>query len=271
MNYKTECKNCIFATKPGECQLERLDPFQKNGATIEHDENGNVTIKGRYCSALRTNKWAEKKDRFNLPIIVRAELLISTETIIYINDENYQEDKLKKTLDSIEKQLLKTNLVVFNNNSSLSVAKLIKIAKEYNFSYRVDKVMLGENKERVHELDSLDFSLVKGNADFYVILYPGGTLDDDEFYANIDESLNERMLRFSYILPNEEIGRGPFVSYALHKKLQGNIPMSEARILEEGNGSKEVVFNTLKEKVDYLAKKDGHEYLIKKYEDIKNG
>lgn len=270
MEAKTWCQDCVFASKKGECDLDRHEKFEKNGATITKDDEGNAIVNDRWCSAFRREKWKKGKDVYNLPIIVRAELLISNEVLVYINDDNYSEEKLVKTLDSLKSQLLKPNLVVLVvNKTSANYHQIIKVAKNSGLKYRVDRIMPEDDGTLIHELDALDIAAKKIQSDYYLIMCVGAVLEDDEFFANIDEALNENLLRFSVILPNDE-GRGLFLSSILSKKLNGNVPMSSAAIDEE-NGSKDVVFNSLKEKIDYLANKDNHHFLIKKYEEIKSG
>lgn len=269
LEIKSYCKGCVFATTPGTCQLERLEKFNQNGAKVTQDEDGNSIINGRYCSALRREPWPQNKDKYNLPIIVRAELLISSEVIIYIDEDNFTEEKLNLTLAHLKFQMLKPNNIVLTvNRSNINYAKLIKTMKSTGFSYRIDRIM-ADGGNRFHYLDAIDISVNKSEANYYVILKPGQVLEDDEFFANVDESLNERLERFSILLSTEN--RGPLVSVELHKKLQGNSAMSELFLNEGEFGDENKIFFSLEDKIKYLANKDGHFHLIKTYKEIING
>lgn len=269
MEIKTNCKDCVFASQPGVCNMNRLEYFEVQGATVTYDENHNATINGRYCSALRTEEWAKNKDRFNLPIIARAELLISTEVLIYLdNDENFSEEKLDITLNSLNQQILKPNQVVLVvNKDKANYFNLIKKMKDSGLNYRLDRIMPENDGTRICELDAIDIATKKLKSDYYLIMSPGNTLEDEEFFANIDEALNERLERFVIIKPTPS--RGPLISSALSKKLESNVPMSKEKIDETENDNVTQVFNTFMEKVEYLAQKNGHHYLIKNYEEIK--
>lgn len=270
MDIKTSCKDCVFSNH-GKCKLGRYNNFEKNGATIEKDESGNMTVKGRYCSALRKSQWLEGKNKFSLEVMVRAELLTTTEVFIYINEENYSEASLLKTLLHLENQLLKPSMIVFIvNDDNFKFAKLIKIGNESGFNFRIDRVLSNEDGIKMHELDATDIAARKTQSDFILLMHPGSTLEDNEFFANVDEAINEKLLRFSVITPNQECGRGIMASAALYKKLDGNHEMSTSFIDPE-EGNKETILHTMEEKIKYLVKKNNHEEFIKTYEEIKNG
>lgn len=272
MEIKTNCLECVFSNH-GKCKLGRYKNFEKNGATIEVNQDGSRTVQGRYCSALRKQHWADenKKTKFNLEVILRHELLISTEVFIYIDKENYSENNLVKTLFHLNNQLLKPNLVVFVvNDDDFKFARLIKLGNDSGLNFRVDRILTNEVGVKMHQLDALDIAARKSVGDFILLMHPGATVEDNEFFANIDEAINDKLIRFSVVLPNPDNGRGIMVSTPLYKKLDGNHEMTTSFIDPEG-GNKETVLDTMEAKIKYLVNKHHHESFLKTYEEIKNG
>src|SRR6185369_5243919 len=108
MNIGQPCEGCYFL-KNKQCSLGRLDKFAQNGAVIE-ERNGQPFIKGRFCSTFRKPEWAKNKQKNNTEIVVRAEVLIRTDVLVYFTKLNLE--KLKKTIDSLKGQILKPSTVV---------------------------------------------------------------------------------------------------------------------------------------------------------------
>jgi hypothetical protein len=260
MDIKTKCKECVFRNGY-DCQLGRHEFFSKNGAEIKKEEDYSV-VSGRFCSALRVDKWAKHHNRYNLPIIVRSELLIAVEAIILIND-NYSEEKLNLTLDNLGKQLLRPSKVVLNiQGEKLPIHSAMKILKKQSIPYRIDKV--GSNN--YHRQECIDVSAEKCTGTHLLILDVGQVLEDEEFIANIDEAINERLVRFVKIKETEN--RGPIYSQDIYKKLKGTYPMSEFLLNDEEKGDKDKFFFTIEEKLAYLCERDGHSLYVKTYEEI---
>lgn len=270
---KKSCKGCVFATiyKTGQvgCELNRLEPFKENGATIElNTDEGYHVINGRYCSTYRPQGWAKHKDKWRLPLIVRAETLTTFEVLIYIGpDDKEPFDRLILTLANLHNQLLKpSNIVVIVNQDEVAYAKFMKIlSKHSTIPYRLDKILRSERNERIDMEDALDITVRKCTTDYYTVMYAGHTIPDTEFFANIDEAINVKMKRFSVLLPTLS---WPIVfGTEIHKKLQGNVPI-RAKTIDESCEDENLILNYLIEKIHYLAKKDNQQFMIQEYKDL---
>ena len=110
------------------------------------------------------------------------------------------------------------------------------------------------------KLYDLDIVLKRVEAQYYIVLEPIALLDN-EFFANIDEAINDKLLRFCVL--KESGKRGAVVNTDFHNKVHGN----ELTIIHEINEATKFLYTVL-EKAEYMAKRDNQEYMIKTYEEI---
>lgn len=259
MEIKTSCVGCVFL-KETNCKLGRYEKFKSNGATIEL-ENGFPLVNGRFCSAKRPEKWMEGKSKVNLPLIIRAELLVNYEAIIHL--EHLNPEELQKTLDSLANQLVKPKTICINSASQdIHYSQLIKQLQKLSLPFRVDRVTKG-----THYLEAIDVSVSKAQTDYYFLIESGAEVDS-EYVANIDEAINVEMKRFLVVTGEGKIGS--FVNTQLHKNLDGNYPTRAKKLYDEEE-DEGYILETFEQKVEYLAQKRNQEYLIKNYREIVNG
>jgi hypothetical protein len=257
---KTKCENCIFR-KDKSCSLGRLEKFKENGAEVVY-ENDSAIVTGRFCSALRTKEWSLGKDKYNLEIILRSELLTTHEVIIYGN--KFDENLCKKTIESLNKMLLKPKKVIFClNDESEKVYPIIKLLNASGFEFRVDKINYDERGLVQNKLFALDISANKCESTHFIIIEQGEELDE-ELFANVDEAINEKLIRFIKV----NYKNTAVYNTSIYKKLLGNSPVTESFLLEEENGEKKTILFNIDEKIKFLSEKDSHQYLIKEYEEI---
>jgi len=267
MEIETKCKGCVFYDGDLECSLGRYEKFKENGAEIsfiddihhprQNPNTPTMIVKGRFCSAKRPSQWAEGKNKINLPLIVRAELLVNYEVIIPITDVD--SSALEITLKSLNKQLVKPSLIVLNCTSNkIKYPNLIRQLKNQKLPFRVDRMLSNDRF-------ALETSLDKVKTDYYLILESGTNLDE-EYVANIDEAINVELKRF--LIVTNKIG--DFVYFPLHKNLEGNYPIRASKIDEDCQDDT-LILNSLQDKVKYLANKNNQHFLIKSYQEILNG
>jgi len=274
---QTKCENCIFASigyhsQQKGCKLDRLEKFEQNGAKLELPtlEYPHFIIKDRYCAARRTKEWAEGKDDNNLGYVVRAELLQRVEIYLYFTDyDNEFYDKLDYTIKSIKQQILKPGLLsLVCNQDGLKYSKLIKFMEQnYKLNWRIDRLLKDKDGNRLKDLECIDDTAKKCMSQFYVQIKNGYEFTED-FFANIDEAINEKLMRFCLILPDAfDPRRSGVYSIDVHNKFFGNSPIY-ASLIDEECTDDDLILNTLSEKIHYFAKKDNAEYMIKNYEEI---
>lgn len=251
---RTNCEKCVFNIHNQKeqigCELNKLISLEKNGATLKKI-NQNFVIENRFCPCYRTEQWLKLIGDTDRELAVRAENIKTFEVLICIdkNEEiNYEE--LEETIkDIVEKQILKPRkIIIVVNNDNVNYGKLIKKMQEINFPFSIEKIILNN----IDMLDAIDIAIKKSNSCYYVIMKIGDRLEDEEFLANIDEAINEKMLRVLLVLPSKT--RGYVISKILHEKLMGNTPCQAQKIDEECQ-NENIILNSLEEKVNYLAKK----------------
>lgn len=274
---QTKCENCIFANigyheQQKGCKLDRLTKFEQNGARLELPtiESPYFIVKDRYCAARRTKEWAEGKNEENLEYIVRAELLQRVEIYLYFTEYDKEfYDKLNYTIKSIKSQILKPGLLsLVCNQDGLKYSKLIKFMNEnYKLNWRIDRILKDKDNNRLNFLDCIDDVAKKCTSQFYVPILNGYEFTED-FFANIDEAINEKLLRFCVILPDDFDNRrlGVF-SIDVHNKFFGNATIN-ASLIDEECEDNNLLLTSLLQKIEYFAKKDNSEYLIKDYDEI---
>lgn len=250
MDIKTDCKNCVFSKGKDGCSLGRHQKFADNGATIEYDENGDGIIVGRFCSLKRPESWGV--DKADLEVCARNEVLAKTHVFIYTRDWGFA--PINRTTRSLSKQLLPpSGITIIGPANKLTSVKFEKIVSKGNIVASIDPLY--------DRFQSLDSAIKDCKAPFYVLVDTGYVFPE-QLLANIDEKLNGKLERFSYIDGSSSFIYGS--SLDNHVKLGGN----KAGTLFDGENEITFASSSLKTKVMYLAKKDNQQYLIKEYSEF---
>lgn len=267
MEIVQKCKDCVFLNSDKSCELNRLEAFSLNGAVIQKDEDQNPIIRGRFCSAKRDARWAKGKPPDDLEILVRKELLVNTEMFIPLDDEYpFSEEKFIDTIESIRNQILKPNrIVIIDTQRRHKPHQMVKFLTDLFLpcDWRFDR-------RTNDEADPLDIAASKIRTEFYSVFRCGHKVPED-FFANIDEALNDKMYRFLIVLAPETSsgGSGLVINSTVHQMVKGNRPLP-AGFLDEKASEPEKILHNIFDKIFYLAERDNQEFLIKSYDQICN-
>jgi hypothetical protein len=267
MEIVQKCKDCVFLNSDNTCELNRLKKFALNGAVIQKGDEGIPIIRGRFCSAKRDSRWAKGKSPDDLEILVRSELLVNTELFIPLDDTYpFSEKEFIRTIDSVRSQILKPNrIVIIDTMRRYKPNYMVKFLTEQSLpcDWRFDR-------RTNDEVDPLDIAASKIRTELYSLFRCGAEVPED-FFANIDEALNDKLYRFLLVLPPEtsEGGSGLVINSTFHKMVKGNEPLPVG-FLDKDAENPERILHHIYDKIWYLAKRDNQEYLIKSYEEICN-
>lgn len=257
-----KCQDCYWRNLNGQdtyqcCNLGRLEKLAQNGAEIDFSQSCPV-IKGRVCNAYRNKDWAKDKNKYNLELILRAENLVRTDVIIYI--EKYNHLDLAKTIESLRNQVLKPLAVRIICNCKPEKAKLIRLMDESGLCF-----FITESRDIPKTKNEwIDYVIQKSNAAYYQLLLPGQVLHSD-WLADIDEAINDKLKRFLYVEGDET--KGDLVSVTAHLNFYGNEPCQNTlfkHVPEYELDVEHIRLNNIKEKLEYAGKLHNNNYYIVK-------
>jgi len=263
----TCCEKCVFvkynkSNNQVGCLLNRIEKFKQQGAVIEMEENtSHFTIKNRTCSAFRKKEWANDKDKNNLEIIVRAEILCKNEIFLKFNETDTLED-LSKTVSSLENQILRPSLLaIMTDSKNVPFQGIVKLLqKQKSFDWRIDRTFTVGEKSK--EVDCIFTSFRKCNSPYFTIANTGAVFPED-YLANIDESVNEKLMKYSFAKANIDK-----IQYTCHY-ISSFFILSESALLDfMVKNREEKVFQFEDLLVHYLSSNPTQICMIKKYEDI---
>lgn len=245
---KTSCKGCCFL-KENKCELGRHEKFLKNRGEIVL-EDGFPVINNRFCMAFRPLSWAKEKD--NVEVAVRNEILVSTHVFIYSPD--WKVADITKTVKSLNKQLLRPGgVTIIGTRQNLKSETVIKLSKYGNVVASVDP--------NYDCFQCLDAAIDSCKSYFYILMVAGSKLPSD-FLANIDEKINDDLEQFVAIEGQDGVVYG--ASLDIHKKYHGN----KDCVLVEENEQKEFLNSVLLEKINFSANRNNQFSFVKSYMDF---
>lgn len=202
---RTHCKNCVFVVKHPDkpsypdraCKLERLSKLKENGADIVWDgPNESYEVNGRFCSAYRETDWMLRNTPNNLETVVRKEMLIEYTAVVFVY--TYDRERLRNTIDSLLKQLVKPKLITLALiDNQVELAEIFKFVESYEFDMKIELLCNHNITEKLVGIEKVRRSIKTP----YMLIVEQGNMLDEELVANIDECINERMLRILFVPP----------------------------------------------------------------------
>ena len=233
---RTLCKNCIFAVhekdKQVGCSLGRLEKYESLGCVVkaEEEETGkqSFVIDNRYCLACRNQDWGDKVDKEKWEEIVREEMGLQFQALIFHDKE---ESDLKQTISSLMNQLYvpKRIVVIRKPDCVQPPEKLVEYMDSLGVEWKIQNILHPKMKDRA----CIDIVQNINPKQYYAVFYAGFIVPSD-FLEMINDAVNESMLQFAMILPNSS-GDGMVVSSAVHKYYNGNSDEKlEKKIEEDG-------------------------------------
>ena len=270
----TPCKTCIFAKYNGDtqtgCGLGRIQPFREQGSVLEaeDEEKKFYIINGRLCNGFNEPGGEFAKTFAQEDWVETAKKLLKLRlAIIVVIEEGHDLQMLTPTIESIMGQSLKPKQVIFVNNQKTIRApeiqtKLWKIIGN-SLTWRINAIVeRGAGDSFVSVPRAIDHTINSVQSAYYSVFKPGFYIPTS-FVEDLNVALNEKMERFSLLLPQPD-GNGLTVQTEMHKNSQinGNMPM----VYETPDGEK--LLTTVEEKICNYATLQEKLYLVKKAKEV---
>jgi hypothetical protein len=243
----TLCRDCVFAkyaiNSQYGCLLNRLELLQQNGAELTlKEENGRRFYSiDRLCNTCRNGEWAKDKPQYKLEEIVRKEIELKCDVILFVDNSELSERSLKSIANST---LLPSSVIVVIIDKEIKPLSIVKILENMPYSWQLIQHL--ENKtipEKIHE------AVKKGVGNWYCLLSYYEQFPED-LLKNIDSDINDKLERYVTVQhPNYQV-----YSKAVHDTLNGFFETKA----EEG-----YLINNLYDKIKYLADKNNSHHMIK--------
>jgi hypothetical protein len=269
MYMDTACKDCVFAKWDGqvqtECKLNRLEGFRQHNDVVESYSEGDKTfyvIRKRICRMCRNKEWSNKQlfqQESTLAAAARKENILRLDVLIYVQGQRL--DQLERTIDHLKTQSLQPcSITAIMNRSKVKPSQAAKLLRNYDdkLTWRVEQIAPDEKKYTREECT--DIALRNCDGHFYVVIDAGISLPDS-FLKDIDIAVNDKLEKFSLL--KDKTSKILVVQASIHKLLEGNKP---CLIEEYSDGG--LLSETLVDKIEYLAEKQGTPHMIKDVGDI---
>jgi hypothetical protein len=223
--------------------LCRLNLLKDNGAKLEFKEEGNKKYFSinRLCNTCRNANWAKDKPAYKLEEIVRKEIELKCDVILFAG--NLQD--LEFSLKSISKStLLPSSVIVILDNNEIKPLSIVKILQDMPYDWQII-----QNLENRNFIEKIQEAVEKGVGDWYCILnstskLPENTLED------INEDINDRLQRYISVRHEDFT----IYSKSIHRVLGG---FSRTKIEEDK------WISNLDDKIDYIADQNNSHHMIK--------
>lgn len=244
----TFCRDCVFAICNSNkdqygCKLNRLNLLTDNGAELTlKEENGRRFYSiNRLCNTCRNSEWSKDKPLYKLEEIVRKEIELKCDVILF----SHNIEGLEISLKSISKStLLPSSIIVILNNKDIKPLEIIKTLENMPYSWQIIQSLEDKSTpERIEE------AVEKGPGDWYCIMYAGEVLPTT-LLKKIDTDINDKLER--YVIAHDLTIC--VYSKSAHYALNGYFENST----EKGN-----TLDNLYDKIKYLADKNNSHNMIK--------
>jgi len=245
----TSCEICVFATWQGNeqkgCKLNRISKLVENGAELDKvTENGKThfNILNRWCNKCRNTDWGDRHPKRKWAEIASKEVQLKYDIIVYCEGSNTLED-IEKSLDFINTQTLLPNKVIFviDFDFKTDIDDVVNLVRDSSKTiWNVISV-----KEGAQPLDEA----AKSVDGFYYCVFGAGVHIPNNFLSKIESAINDDALQISAIEP-DSTNNGMVIQKMLHDRLSGNIG------------------GLILDKIKFLCEEQGHERLIRKYDEL---
>ena len=263
MTIKSTCETCIFATYDNSvqtgCRLGRLDKFAERGVAIHSrltEDNRNVFVIERFCSAARNAEWVEGQT--DPEATVRKELEVACHVYVLALGATFED--IAKTLHSLTHQQPKPTVVEVLVQGTERPGKLI-LQMQHEFPEGLNWKVRVLNSDETNAEDALDRAVPLSNATFYAV-FTAGTQVPSTFLKDLDRLVNDELYSFGAITP-DNAGEGLVVLRDMHMRLGGN-GTSEfvAAPTETDENPTGVLITGLLNKIRFLSEQVGSKNLI---------
>lgn len=265
----TVCSDCVFAEwegiKQSGCAFGRIEKFKKQGVIVTLEDNHEklyARIVGRVCNTCRHPSTVAKIPARKWKEAVRKEVIPRIAMAVYVDDDS-QYVEACRSLRSIHSQTVNPyEIILIYNVKGREVPPDYAIwfsAFANNIPWRV-QIIKGVLTPLRNELEPADYGqsvdlTVQSNEmkAVYFSVCKAGYEYPLNYIEVIDRAINEQLLRFVALLPDED-GNGLFVQRGLHNLLQGNKKL---------HGCDNII-----DKIQEIAQEEGTGHMIKRFEEL---
>jgi hypothetical protein len=271
---KKSCRDCVFAKRQSGkqvgCDLKRTKLFEKQGKLQLLGDNGEFHTLSRFCSTYRIDDWAKGKNISLLKTIVRAEVTNVFEVIIRIgNKDLFQIDEFERIVHQLSQQILQPKITIATSisreDNSGAIQQCLRLLKKSNLYFNITNFTAEDTEDKIK-----DKILAKSKSTFFqYIKWPDikkNNFADDEFFANIDEAINDKLIQFSIVKIRDDFTNA-IVSTHTYNALYGNDDVDLEYDQEYPDKARHYETDFFA-KIKYLTKKENNDFLIRDYKDL---
>lgn len=220
----TTCSDCIFAVYDEDTQVgcnfnDRVEKYKEKSCLIEAEDNEKkfFIINNRFCLAKRTHHWKNKVDKVlsttrtdnelevydneTYTTLVRTELEISYDYVIYVGS-SLDTDNIEKTLINVVSQPILPKNIVIINNVNLAYGEICKsLAMKIVSSQSKWQIRnICEDADRARAIHTT----VRTLTNKLFALVTAGYILPTGFIQDLDKQINDEILDFCAIRPDKD-------------------------------------------------------------------
>lgn len=249
---RSSCKDCAFAvynsiTQTG-CLLGRTEKYSAQGSLLEvYDADKEFyLVNGRRCNAYRDNRsaWGQGLSDEEKVKKVRDEIRVRADLVVLVDGAEEWCERLARTLSGVLNQTTPFVQVVVCNNAGLA-PDLLRSEVSNSLGDRASWRLTHVQSPPARPEKAIDLA-VKGCVGDYYVLVKAGHHVSKNFVAELDRTLNEELVRFAALLPDED--GGPMV-----------VPTILHKLISFGGNEANELGSDLVDKIQYVARDVYHQ------------
>lgn len=266
---ETPCKDCCFAVYAGTeqtgCQFGRIEKFRERGVGVKecYDDDKEFFVVETLCNLHRhrDGPWYVRNPSWDRKRVAREEVRQEVDVVMVMTGHTVEQ--VKTTVDSLLRQTLLPLRVTVSVNQDGIPLRDVRAVLPGDW---IAQVVRERRKDggRVSRERCIDNAVYDSKAAFYAVFTPGFVVPPD-FVASIDRAVNDDLMRFSLLEPDED-GQGMVVQTYLHGYVRGN---ADATIDGEDAGEDAgKSADSLVEKARHMAKVNDMPHMIKRVGEV---
>lgn len=257
----TSCVDCCFAKFIGDkqtgCEIGRIEKYKESSVNVieAYDDEKEFFVLETFCNCHRNEFWKESgiyhRPFYKNPIDrVRDENKIRCGFNVLVNKKS-SFDELKTTLESIsDQENITPSYIIVTNCSDIDRSDIVGVLHEI-FDDK-DSPEKGVKFFYVHLMEEnptdsrcLDVSFSRAKNGYYA-LFKAGSKVPKNYLSKINHAINEELMRFVALEPEDGLFNGLFLNATTYKLLRGNNMkpiLEKIRMLAKARGGHEFIQN----------------------------
>lgn len=222
MSKQTPCKECVFAVYDGitqtNCKFDLIQRYKNRDINIieAYDEDKEFYVVDRQCMYQRSRNWPHLKESFDTQKLkIEDEIKIKYQAIVFASDN--LEDTRDTVVSLIEQKHKPSHISIIRQvDCKLKPREFVDIVKNCGILWDVRNTI----RQDIPNSFMIDFVIDAKHYDYYVVVNAECHIRCDVF-SRLNEEINHKFQPISILKPDHN-DNGLFVSYMLHKIMQGN-------------------------------------------------